>query len=106
MTLATELLSQAKAHARIDSDDEDDTLTQMLATALADVLAAANVTAPSTLAELPDDLAFAVCDQAAMLYDARGGATERERPLGLSMAASRICARYRGVSLGATEAIE
>lgn len=103
MTLATELLSQAKAHARIDSDDEDDTLLAMLATALADVLAAANVTAPATLAELPDDLAFAVCDQTAMIFDARGGATERERPLGLSLAASRICARYRGVGLGALE---
>lgn len=103
MTLATELLSQAKAHARIDSDDEDDTLTQMLEAALGDVLAAANVTAPATLAELPDDLAFAACDQFSMLYDARGGATERDRPLGLSLAASRICARYRGVGLGALE---
>lgn len=103
MTLATELLSQAKAHARIDSDDEDDTLLAMLATALADVLAAANVTAPATLAELPDDLAFAVCDQTAMLFDARGGATERDRPRGLTMAATTICARYRGVSVGALE---
>lgn len=100
MTLAHELLPVAKAHARIDSDDEDDTLLAMLEAALGDVLGAANVTAPATLAELPADLAFAVCDQAAMLFDARGGATERERPLGLSLAASRICARYRGVSLG------
>ncbi|MFC5737722.1 head-tail connector protein [Sinirhodobacter huangdaonensis] len=103
MTLATELLSQAKAHARIDHDDEDDTLTQMLATALADVAHAAAYDLPATLAELPADLAFAACDQFSLLYDNRGGATERDRPLGLSLAASRICARYRGVSLGEPE---
>ena len=106
MTLATELLSQAKAHARVDHDDEDGTLPAMLATALADVAHAAAYDLPATLAELPDDLAFAACDQFAMLYDARGGATERDRPLGLSLAASRICARYRGVSLGAPEVAE
>lgn len=101
MTLATELLLQAKAHARIDHDDEDGTLVAMLATALSDVAHAANYTLPGAAADLPDDLAFAVCDQAAMLFDARGGDTER--PAGLSLAARTICARYRGVSLGALE---
>lgn len=101
MTLATELLAQAKAHARIDHDDENAALVLMLATALADVAHAANVTLPDTLAELPDDLAFAACDQFGMLYDARGGNTER--PVGLTLAAKTICARYRGVSLGALE---
>lgn len=101
MTLANELLSQAKAHARIDHDDENATLPAMLATALADVAHAANVALPDTLAELPDDLAFAACDQFGMIYDARGGNTDR--PAGLSLAARTICARYRGVSLGALE---
>lgn len=103
MTLASELLSQAKTHARIDTDDEDAALLLMLATALADVAHAANVTLPGAAADLPEDLAFAACDQAAMLYDARGGATERDRPRGLTMAATTICARYRGVGLGALE---
>ena len=100
MTLANELLSQAKAHARIDHDDEDAAMLLMIEAALGDVLAAANVTLPEGGA-LPTDLIFAVCDQAAMLFDARGGNTER--PAGLTMAARTICARYRGVSLGALE---
>ncbi|MGD9916916.1 MAG: head-tail connector protein [Paenirhodobacter sp.] len=100
MTVATELLSQAKSHARVDHDDEDATIALMLATALADVAHAAAFGLPATLAELPADLQFAACDQFSLLYDNRGGVTERDRPLGLSLAASRICARYRGVSLG------
>ena len=102
MTLAAELLPAAKAHARVDHDDEDAALLLMIEAALGDVLAAANVTMPED-GTLPADLVFAVCDQAAMLYDARGGATERDRPRGLTMAATTICARYRGVSLGALE---
>lgn len=100
MTIAINLLSQAKLHARVDHDDEDVTFFAMLEAAIGDVAHAAAYTMPATAAELPADLTFAICDQAAMLYEARGGATERERPLGLSLAASRICARYRGVSLG------
>lgn len=100
MTLATDLLSQAKTHARIDHDDEDAAMLLMIEAALGDVLAAANFTLPEGGA-LPADLVFAVCDQAAMLFDARGGNTER--PAGLSLAAKTICARYRGVSLGALE---
>ncbi|MDF2140803.1 head-tail connector protein [Paenirhodobacter sp. CAU 1674] len=41
MTLATDLLSQAKLHARIDHDDEDAALSLMIDSALGDVLAAA-----------------------------------------------------------------
>ena len=100
MTIASDLLSRAKAHARIVHDDDDAALALMLEAAAADVLGAANYTAPETLAELPDDLALAICDQAVMLFDTRSGATERERPLGLTLAASRIVQRYRGVSLG------
>ena len=100
MTLANILLSQAKAHARIDTDDEDAALVLMLEAALGDVLAAANYTLPEG-GTLPADLVFAACDQAAMLYDWRAGNTDR--PAGLSLAAKTICARYRGVSLGALE---
>lgn len=88
----TDLLSATKALARIDHDDEDGVLELMIAAARADVLHAAGL--PDD-AELPDDLAFAVTDQAALLYDARGGSTDR--PVGLSLAAARIVARYRGV---------
>ena len=102
MTLANILLSEAKLHARIDHDDEDAALVLMIEAALGDVLAAANYTLPEG-GTLPADLVFAVCDQAAMLFDARGGATERDRPRGLTMAATTICARYRGVGLGALE---
>jgi hypothetical protein len=101
MTIASELLPKAKAHARIDGNDDDAVMILMLEAALADVAHAANYTLPATAAALPADLVFAVCDQAAMLYDARCGDTER--PVGLSLAASRVVARRRGVSVGALE---
>lgn len=99
-----DLLPETKLHARIDGDDEDAALALMLAAAVADVLAAAARPEPDDADELPDDLRFAVIDQATMLFDARGGVTDR--PVGLSLAASRIVARYRGVSLGATESAQ
>ena len=92
------LLPDAKEHARVAHDDDDAALELMLEAAAQDVAFAAAYTLPEDVAELPDDLRFAIIDQAAMLYDARGGDTER--PVGLSLAASRIVARYRGVSLG------
>lgn len=92
---ASALLSDAKHHARVDGDYDDAGIALMLAAAAADVLAAANYPTPEDVAELPDDLRFAICDQVAMLYDARG--TDTDRLQGLSMAASRIVARYRGV---------
>lgn len=95
MTISTNLITQLKLHARIDHDDEDAALVLMLEAACGDVLAAAGW---DPVASLPDDLAYAVIDQAAMFYDARGNSTDR--PVGLSMAASRIVARYRGVSAG------
>lgn len=101
MTLATDLLSQAKLHIRVSHDDEDADIVLTLTAALGDVAHAANVTLPGSAADLPDDLVFAVLDQAAMLFDWRAGNTER--PAGLSLAARTICARYRGVSLGALE---
>lgn len=45
---------------------------------------------------IPADLALAVCDHAAMLYDARG---LTDAPQGLSIAAARIAARYRRVGI-------
>lgn len=98
MSIASQLLAQAKDHARIDHSSEDALMVLMLEAALADVAHAAGIAVPSTVAELAGDLRFAVIDQAAMLYDARGG--DAERPMGLSLAASRITARHRGVSLG------
>lgn len=92
---ASALLSEAKHHARIDGDHDDASIALMLEAAAADVLAAAEYIAPDDVADLPGDLRFAICDQVAMLYDARG--TDTERPVGLSMAASRIVSRYRGV---------
>ncbi|MBL3568865.1 hypothetical protein BV509_09095 [Rhodovulum sulfidophilum] len=94
MDLAS-LIAPTKAHARVDTDDEDATIELMLAAAAGDVLAAAEVAEPADAADLPTDLRFAICDQAAMLFDARGGDTER--PVGLSLAAARIVARHRGV---------
>lgn len=104
MTIASNLLSAAKGHARIDFIDDDDVLLLMLTAAAADVAAAAEYTLPASAADLPDDLRFAIIDQAAMLYDGRGGDTER--PVGLSLAASRIVARYRGVRASKPEASE
>ena len=92
------LLPALKEHARVAHDDDDAGLELMLETAAQDVAFAAAFTLPEDVAELPEDLRFAIVDQATMLYDARGGDTER--PVGLSLAASRIVARYRGVSLG------
>lgn len=89
------LLEPAKHHARIDGDDDYAAVVLMLAVAAADVLAAAEYPAPENAVDLPNDLQFAICDQVAMLFDARGGDTER--PVGLSLAASRITARYRRV---------
>lgn len=91
----TPLLEPLKLRARIDFADDDADLLLSLSAALLDVMSAANVDVPSTAAEIPADLHFAIIDQAAMLYDSRGPDTDR--PLGLSMAASRIVARYRGV---------
>lgn len=93
----SDLLTAAKLHARVDHDEDDSDMLLMLAAASADVAHAAEYTLPPAAADLPDDLKLAIIDQAAMLYDARGG--ETDRPLGLSMAAARITARYRGVRL-------
>ena len=101
MTLATDLLSQAKLHIRVSHDDDEADILLIIAAALGDVAHAANYVLPGAAADLPEDLAFAVCDQAAMLYDWRAGNTDR--PAGLSLAAKTICARYRGVGLGALE---
>jgi hypothetical protein len=98
---ASDLLPVAKLHARVDFADDDDALLLMLAAAAGDVAHAAAYALPEASADLPDDLRLAIIDQTAMLYDARGGMTER--PTGLSLAASRICARYRGVSIGASD---
>ncbi|MFC3060374.1 head-tail connector protein [Paenirhodobacter populi] len=91
------LLPAAKFHARIDFADDDADLLLMLAAAAGDVAHAAEYTLPEDAGDLPDDLKLAILDQAAMLFDARGGSTER--PVGLSLAASRIVARYRGVAI-------
>lgn len=93
----SDLLIAAKLHARVDHDDDDSAMLLMLSAAAGDVAHAAEYTLPPAAADLPDDLRLAIIDQAAMLYDARGGDTDR--PLGLSMAAARIVARYRGVRL-------
>lgn len=90
------LLLDAKEQARIDGADDDSTLLLMLAAAAADVAHAAGIDLDE--AELEPDLRLAIIDQAARLYDLRGAA---EGKPGLSVTASRIVARYRGVSLGA-----
>lgn len=91
----SDLLTATKLHCRVDHDDEDGALLLMLSAAALDVCGAAGIEIPGDAADLPDDLRLAVMDQAAMLYDARGGDTKR--PLGLSLAAARITARHRGV---------
>lgn len=93
----SDLLTAAKLRARVDHNDDDPDLLLILAAAAGDVAHAAEYTLPVLTTDLPDDLKLAIIDQAAMLYDARGGDTER--PAGLSMAAARIVARYRGVRL-------
>lgn len=100
---AFDLLPDMKLHSRVDFDDDDVSIVLMLEAAAQDVAHAAAYTLPETTSDLPDDLVFAICDQAAMLYDARGG--NMERPAGLSLAASRIVARYRGVSIGAVDTL-
>lgn len=92
-----DLLSDAKAHARVDHDDDDAGIVLMLSAAAADVAAAAEYGLPEDTNNLPADLRFAIIDQVALLYDARGGDTDR--PVGLSLAANRIVARYRGVRM-------
>ena len=92
-----DLLSDAKAHARVDHHDDDAGIVLMLSAAAADVAAAAEYDLPEDANDLPADLRFAIIDQLALLYDARGGDTDR--PIGLSLAASRIVARYRGVRM-------
>lgn len=95
------LLDSLKLHGRIDTDSENEILRLMLETAAQDVAHAAAYTFPAELADLPDDMAFAIIDQASKLYDQRGA---DDAPAGLSLAASRIVARYRGVSLGQADA--
>jgi len=95
--------------ARIDAGHAAETATEInavLAAAVADVLSAAGMEVPEDLGDLPDDLQFAITDHAALLHEARASVTTRNRPLGLSLAASRIAARYRGVSLGAPESAQ
>lgn len=92
-----ELLAGAKLHASVSDDDNDADSLLMLSAAAGDVAHAANYEMPEAASDLPDDLKFAIFDQFAMLFDARGGDTDR--PEGLSMAAARVAARYRGVSL-------
>lgn len=91
------LLEGAKLHTRVSHDDDDADSLLMLSTAAGDVAHAANYELPEDASNLPDDLKFAIFDQFAMLYDARGG--ETDRPEGLSMAAARVAARYRGVAI-------
>jgi hypothetical protein len=95
------LLSAFKLHARIDGDSEDAGLLLMLDAAANDIAHAAGYPLPPDAAELPEDLAFAVIDQATAIYDDRGTG---DAPHGLTVAASRIVSRYRGVSLGVTDA--
>ena len=97
----TGLLPALKTHARIDGSDEDANLILMLVAAANDVAQAASYELPEDVMDLPADLQFAIIDLAVRTYDARGA--DDLRP-GLSMAAGRITARYRGVSLGLNEA--
>jgi uncharacterized phage protein (predicted DNA packaging) len=94
---ASALINALKLHARIDGSAENAGLSLMLATAAADVAHAASYTLPDDVLDLPADIQFAIIDQAAKTYDQRGA---DEGKVGLSLAASRIVSRYRGVSLG------
>jgi hypothetical protein len=100
MTDFTAFLGDLKTHARIEGDDEDAGLALMLLAAGPDVLNAAGLAMPETLSDIPPDLRFAIVDQAAAYFDRRG--PDEGKP-GLSLAASRIVARYRGVSLGVSD---
>ena len=91
------LLPAFKLHARIDHSDEDTGLILMLQAAASNVAYAASYTLPALASALPDDLRFAVIDQATNTYEHRGD--DAGRP-GLCVSASRIVARYRGVSIG------
>lgn len=93
---ATTLLPALKLHARIDTGTEDAGLLLMLTAAAQDVAHAASYTLPTHAIDLPADIQFAIVDQAARTYDARGA--DDIRP-GLSLAASRITSRYRGVKI-------
>jgi hypothetical protein len=92
------LVTATMLRARVDSEDDYNDLERAVQAALLDVYGAANLDVPDEPDDIPEDLFFAITDQATMLYDARGGDTDR--PLGLSLAASRIVARHRGVSAG------
>ena len=98
---ASALIPALKLHARIDTDTEDTGLALMLATAAADVAHAAAYTLPEDTTDLPADIKFAILDQAAKAYDQR--AADEGKP-GLSLAASRIVHRYRGVRIDTPEA--
>ena len=98
---ASALIPALKLHARIDTDTEDAGLALMLDTAAKDVAHAAAYTLPEDENDLPADIRFAIIDHAARLYDARGA--DDAKP-GLSLAASRIVHRYRGVRIDTAEA--
>lgn len=94
------LFAEMKLHGRIDGDIEDANLVLMLDAAAGDVASRAGYTLPADLADLPKDMRFAIIDQAVAIYDDRG---DSDTMRGLTVAASRIVARYRGVSLGAAD---
>ena len=98
---ASALIPSLKLHARIDTDAENDGLSLMLATAAQDIAQAAAYTLPEDAMDLPADIQFAIIDHAARLYDLRGA--DDAKP-GLSLAASRITHRYRGVRIDTPEA--
>ena len=95
MTLDS-LLPNLKLHARIVGTTEDVGLLLILEAAAGDVLHAAGMARPDDVDDLPADLRFALIDHAAKLYDQRG---MDHAPPGLSLAASRIVHRYRGVRI-------
>ena len=97
---ASAFLDDLRRHARVDGNDDDLSLQSMLATAAQDVATAAAYTLPDDAAELPEDLRFAIVDQALRTFDARGA--DEIRP-GLSPAAARVAARYRGVRIDTPE---
>ena len=98
---ASALIPALKLHARIDTDTENAGLALMLDTAAKDVAHAAAYTLPEDTTDLPADIRFAIIDQAAKAYDQR--AADEGKP-GLSLAASRIVHRYRGVRIDTAEA--